>query len=141
MFQSADQIVKKLKVTSLLNLLDGSLTLPIQALITTQTKTFVAADLGKIWFASYAGASTFTLPAIGSAGRGKWIIVGQTVGQDLTVNAAAADTIITINDLDADGVAFTTSSEKIGALVLFMSYGGTKWFAVNLSTSTMTVTT
>lgn len=140
MYQPANSIFEKLKLTGLLDLKDGSIRLPVQALITTQTKTFAATDLGKIWFASYAGASTFTLPAIGSAQFGRCIIVGQTVDQNLTVNAAAADTIITFNDLDADGVAFSTSSEKIGGLFLFIGLGS-KWFCVNLSTCTMTVTT
>jgi hypothetical protein len=139
MFQGPKQYLKGLKLDGLLDLTGGKLELNVNV-VTTQTKTFVAADCGKIWLASYAGASTFTLPANTSAKAGRILIVGQTVDQDLTIAAAAADTLITDGDLQADSVAFSTTSHKIGSLAIFIGIGGS-WLAVSLGGTTMTVNT
>jgi hypothetical protein len=137
MFQAAKQYLKGLKVDGLIDLTGGKIELNYN-LITTQTKTFVAADCGKIWLASYAGASTFTLPANTSAKAGRILIIGQTVAQDLTIVAATADTLLTDGDLQADSVAFSTGSHQIGSLALILGIGGS-WIAFNLSGTTMTV--
>lgn len=137
--QAAKQLISKLRVTGLLDLSEGSLELNVN-LITTQTKTFVEADLGKIWLASYAGTSTFTLPANTSAAAGKFLIIGQTVDQGLVVVAATADTLLTDGDLQADSVEFSTSSHKIGSLCLILGMGG-NWAAYSLGHTTMTINT
>ena len=139
MLQAAKQYLKGLVVGGLVDLTGGSLELNYN-LVTTQTKTFVAADCGKIWMASYAGSSTFTLPANTSAKAGRFLLIGQTVGQDLTIATATADTLLTLNDLAADSIAFSTGSYKIGALALILGIGG-QWAAFCLSNATMTVNT
>jgi hypothetical protein len=60
--------------------------------------------------------------------------------QTITISAATADTLITFNDTAADSVAFSTTSNKIGAWVRFIS-NGSVWIAVNFSNNTMTVAT
>lgn len=82
----------------------------------TADYTVVASDSGTIFHTTGAsGAVNFTLPAINT---GPWhflFICG--ADQNLTVTAATADTMVTYNDLTADSIAFSTSSEKIGGAV------------------------
>lgn len=84
--------------------------------VKTASFTATAADSGKIFLISGATAAvTVTLPAI-DTGPFKFEIVHLS-DVDLTVASATADTLITFNDLTADSVAFSTSSEKIGGVV------------------------
>jgi len=84
--------------------------------VKTASFTATAADSGKIFLIVGATAAvTVTLPAI-DTGPFKFEIVHLS-DVDLTVASAAADTLITFNDLTADSVAFSTSSEKIGGVV------------------------
>lgn len=75
--------------------------------------TATAADSGKT-FMIYGGtaAVNVTLPAIDTGPFEFEVINCQD--QNLTVTAATADTLIVFNDLAADSIAFSTSSEKIG---------------------------
>lgn len=136
MLESADQVLAGLKITGLLNLVSGKLRLNYN-LVTTQTKTFVAADCGKIWMASYAGTSTFTLPANTSAKAGRFLIIGQSVAQELDITAATAATLLVDGHLNYGGTNFSTGSHEIGALALILGIGG-QWAAYNLSSCTMT---
>lgn len=84
--------------------------------VKTASFTATAADSGKIFLIVGATAAvTVTLPAI-DTGPFKFEIVHLS-DVDLTVASATADTLITFNDLTADSVAFSTSSEKIGGVV------------------------
>lgn len=87
------------------------------------------------------GAVKFTLPANPYLGLVYDFING--ADQNMTVEAATADTITVKNNLTADSVVFSTGSEKIGAHVRLIGLGGTgasgRWLAVNLSDCTMTV--
>jgi hypothetical protein len=91
-----------------------------------------------------SGAVVFTLPTPYPG------LIYDFIGgadQNLTVTAATADTITTVNNLQADGVAFSTTNMKIGARVRLegLTSGlGTaangRWLATNLSVGhTMTV--
>lgn len=79
----------------------------------TASFTATAADSGKI-FMIYGGtaAVTVTLPAI-DTGPFEFTIIN-CQDQNLLVASAVADTLIVFNDLTADSIAFSTSSEKIG---------------------------
>ncbi len=78
----------------------------------TSTRTLVAAESGAVvWNPSITQACTLTLPAI-STGPFYFKII-QAAGYGITVTAATADTMITFNDLTADSVVFSTSSEII----------------------------
>jgi predicted type IV restriction endonuclease len=57
----------------------------------------------------------------------------------VTVAAATADTLITVNDAQADSVTYA-SGQRIGACLKVIS-NGTYWIVVNEGSTTMTVTT
>ena len=89
-----------------------------------------------------AGAVTFTLPSI-SAGQlvGYFVDFLNLVDQNMTIAAPVADTLVAVNDVAADSVVYSTSSQKIGALARAL-WDGSQWIVVNLSTANaLTVTT
>ena len=106
---------------------------------TSTSVTFTSSDYGKIFFWSPAGTATATLPANGAT-AGSWFDVILLTNQTVTISAATADTLITVNDTQADSVAFSTVSLKIGSWVRFIS-NGSFWVAINVGTNTMTVAT
>lgn len=78
--------------------------------------TVTVAESGTIFHTTGATAAVnFTLPAISTGPF--WFMFIAGADQDMTVTSAAADTIVTYNDLAADSVAFSTASEKIGGAV------------------------
>ena len=85
-----------------------------------------------------SGAITFTLPALANG-----LMFGFRVqtDQSVTVSSAEGDNIVAFNDASASSVAFSTSSEKIGGMVVvFSNPGATKWIAQNMSAGLNTVT-
>lgn len=99
-----------------------------------------AADDKKIFTTRGATASvTFTLPAPADANAGTEIDIIAAADQTLVISGTA-DKIITFNDLDADGVTFSTTGEKIGAHVKAIS-DGTSWLVSKLGAHTATVAT
>lgn len=106
---------------------------------TATSVTFDNSYYGKRFYWSPSGTATATLPANG-ANAGSWFEVYLLTAQTITITAATLDTLITLNDTNADSVAFSTAGSKIGALVRFES-NGSVWIAVNLSNHTMTIAT
>lgn len=81
--------------------------------LTTTTYTLTAAQSGSfIHNAAMTAATTLTLPAISTGPF--WFRIIQGAGYAITVTSVVADTIITFNDVAADSVTFSTSSEIIG---------------------------
>lgn len=73
-------------------------------------------DSGTVFHTTGATAAVnFTLPAITDGPF--WLMFVNGADVDMTVTAKTADTAVTYNDLTADSVAFSTSSEKIGGAV------------------------
>lgn len=107
--------------------------------VKTADYTVTAADSGTIFHTAGATAAVnFTLPAI-SAGPFRFaFLVG--ADQNLTVTAATADTIITFNDVAADSVAFSTSSEKIGGSIEVFCDGTYLYALPHLASEAQTVT-
>ena len=71
-----------------------------------------------------AGAVTLTLPAVASSkGVHYWFVNAED--QNMII-AAPADTMVTFNDVAADSIAFSTSSEKVGGGA-FTYCDGAKW--------------
>lgn len=103
--------------------------------------TLVAGNNGATILATYAGASTVNLPAIAP---GLEFEFWNLVDQNLTVaTASSADNIVTLGDIAADSVAFSTMSEKLGAgMRIYSRYTSDlatlKWHVVNLGTATIT---
>lgn len=82
----------------------------------TADYTCTKADSGTIFHTTGATANVnFTLPKISDGPFFFRFICGADV--NMTVTAETADTMVTFNDLAADSVAFSTSSEKIGGTV------------------------
>lgn len=99
----------------------------------TANYTVLPTESGTIFTTFGATANVaFTLP---DPTAGNWVylfVVGADV--NLTVSSAAADKLITFNDLEADSVAFSTASEKIGGAILCFS-DGTNSYAIAFGVS------
>ena len=108
----------------------------------TADYTIVDGDDGKMFTnRGAAGAVIFTLPAVTAARNGMVVHFFVVAGQNMTINATANE-MITFNDADADGIAFSTANELIGAAVMAVC-DGTSWlmFLMTEETQTVTVTT
>ena len=107
--------------------------------LTAATYTLKASQSGAfIHNASMTEACTLTLPAI-SDGPFYFKIL-QGAGYAITVTSAAADTIITFNDVAADSVTFSSSNEIIGGHYEVIC-DGTKLFVLPiLASEAQTVT-
>ena len=84
------------------------------------------------------GAVTFTLPATARKGlRFGFFVVAD---QNVIVAAGTADTMVCFNDPTADSIAFSTSSEKVGAFIEIIG-DGTGWLTlVHLGAESQTPT-
>lgn len=103
----------------------------------TAAYTCTAADSGTIFTTTGAtGSVTFTLPAI-STGPWEFKFINGA-DQNMIVAAATADTMVTMNDLEADSVAFQQSSEKIGGTVEVYCDGTTLFGLARLATEAQT---
>jgi len=108
--------------------------------ITATTLSVTSAHYGKTLLINTNASVAITLPANGAA-AGSWLDV-IIIGSDAcapTIAAATADTLITVNDAAADSVTFGTG-HRIGATCRFISTGSF-WVAINVGSTTMTVTT
>jgi len=141
MWQGPNSWLEKLKLTSLFDLSKDEANGP-KVLLRSQNKTadytVTLADSGTIFTNSGdTGAIIYTLPAV--IQKGWFAIFINMVDQDMTVTNGTADVLITHNELDADGVAFSTTSNQIGqAVAIFCN--GTSHVALQLTAGTFTVT-
>ena len=108
--------------------------IPIKVLAAAYT--FVAEDTGT--FFKCTAALTLTLPAVSAAFKGchLWVFVAADV---TVVIAATADEMITFNDVDADQITWSTSSEKTGAAAHIIC-DGTAWMIMLMTEETQTTT-
>lgn len=96
-------------------------------------------DSGTIFHTTGATAAVnFTLPPITDGPFWFMFVCGADIG--MTVTAKAADTAVTFNDLAADSVAFSTSSEMIGGVVEVICDGTTLFVLPRLASEAQTVT-
>ncbi len=105
----------------------------------TETGDITAAENGATFHVVGSGAVTLTLPAIATGLRYRFI---NAADQNLVVASnGSSDNIVTINDLSADSVTFSTSSQKIGAtLDIWTDYvnGTLRWLTiVQIGTATI----
>ncbi len=106
----------------------------------TATGAILASENGATFHVVGAGAVTLTLPALATGLAYRFI---NCAGQNLTVASAAGDDIVTINDLQADSVTFSTASQLIGAtLDIYSDYvnGALRWIS-NVQIGTGTIAT
>ena len=97
----------------------------LKAVIAPGTSTLTIGQSGSMISTEGAtGAVTFTLPAVAtSAGVHYWF---QNAEDQNMIIAAPAYTMVTFNDVAADSIAFSTSSEKVGGGA-FTYCDGAKW--------------
>lgn len=102
----------------------------------TANYTVVSADSGTVFTnTGDTDAIVYTLP---TPAAGLFFIFANTVNQNLTVQAATANTLITFNDTTADSVAFSTTNEKTGGILLVVC-DGTSFIANKIGGNTLTV--
>lgn len=107
-------------------------------MIVAATATLTEAHNGShIMVRGATGAVTLTLPA--TPKRGLRFRVTNVSDQNLIVAAGTADTMVTLNDLAADSVALSTSSEKIGGTFEFIG-DGTGWVCIPMRWEAQTIT-
>lgn len=111
----------------------------IRIQVKTANYTVKESDSGTT-FTTYGdgGAITFTLPT--NAKKGSWYRFIQSVDQSLTVTNGTADELITYNDTQADGLACSTGSHKVGAVIEVVC-DGNRFHAWVTSGNTKTVNT
>lgn len=120
----------------------GQILIPYKATNTdtSTTVTFTSANYGQKFYWSPTGTATGTLPANGAA-VGSWFEVILLTDQDTTIQTVGATgTMTTGGTTVAKSVGFVTATQRIGSCVRFES-NGTIWIAINLGSTTMTVTT
>lgn len=89
----------------------------------TASYTVQARETGTVFVTTGATAAvTFTLPAINASYPFVFTFINGA-DQNMVVATETADTLVTYNDLAADSIAFSTSSEKIGGVVDIWSDG------------------
>lgn len=82
-----------------------------KVILVTADKTLTAADSGCLFVTNGTAAVNFTLPAML---EGLEFTFYNAVDYNMTITAAPADTMVAYNDIAADSVALSTSSEKVG---------------------------
>lgn len=85
-----------------------------------------------------SGAVNFTLPATALAGMRYGFYNAQD--QNMTITAGTADKIVSLNDLAADSVALSTSSEKIGGSFEVIGMADGTWLVIPHLWEAQTVT-
>lgn len=96
----------------------------------TTAYTVTAADSGKVLTTRGASAPvTFTLPTASAALNGVHVKIISLANQAMTIATQTADQLVVLNDLTADSVAASTSSEIIGAAFECIC-DGTGWIAI-----------
>jgi hypothetical protein len=101
----------------------------------TGTLSLSPSDVGKTLFAT--GGATITLPNPAQCEIGDDILIINTSDDTLTVSYN--EKIITLNNVAADAVALSTSSEKAGG-GFWCHCTGSKWACLPLTEETQTVT-
>jgi hypothetical protein len=108
-----------------------------EAVTLTATQTLTRFDVGKTFLINGGGAVVITLPDPLQCNAGDDMIFINIADQDLTVGLN--EKILTKNNAAADSVAFSTSSEKIGA-ALYVVCTGTLWAAIPWAEEAVTMT-
>ena len=98
-------------------------------------------DLGKMLTTRGTSAQVnFTLPTVGTVWSGWWVEFFNAAGQTMAIlSSGSLDNISTFNDLTADSITFSTSSELIGASVK-VTWDGTGWLSQLMTEETQTST-
>lgn len=107
----------------------------------TSSLTVVAADAGKSFSnVGASGAVTFTLPAAAKCSVGDDFYFMSCADQDFAVASANAGELITFNDVAANSVTLSTSSEKAGGAFIVTCVSDAKFHVTMLVQENQTVT-
>lgn len=115
---------------------------PVAVTAKTADYTVVAGDNNKVFTTRGAGgAVNFTLPALSAVHAGWSCTFFNEADQNMTVTAADVDTMVVVNDLAADSIAYSTASEKIGATCkVTVNDNASKWLVQEMSNEITTAT-
>jgi hypothetical protein len=117
----------------------GALRPKLNIIVKTSSYTVTAYDFGSVLTTRGAsGAVTFTLPTAASGNNGEWVLFVNVADQNMLVTGTD-EGLVVFNDLTADSIAFSTTSEKVGGAFLAIS-DGTSWAVSPIATETQTVT-
>ena len=106
--------------------------------VKTASYTIKPVDFGTTFTTRGASATvTFTLPAVASEYEGDFVVFINVADYNMMV-LGTDEEVVTFNDLTADGLGFTTTSEKIGGTVLAIC-DGTSWILLPIGTETQTI--
>ena len=98
-------------------------------------------ECGTLFTNRGAAAITITLPTPGTGMEGLWYEFYSMSASAFTITGPG-ELVVAHNNLTADGIAFSTSSETIGNSVVFI-WDGTSWLAkpsIAQDTATVTIT-
>jgi hypothetical protein len=106
----------------------------------TATGPITAAQNGALFVVRGSAAVTLTLPTLVAGLNYQFI---NTTDQNLIIASAAGDDVIALNDATADSIAFSTSSQKIGAFATVNSVlvNGTARWITDRAAATVTIAT
>jgi len=116
----------------------GAIRPKLKVAVKTSSYTITSPDFGTVFTTRGGGAVTFTLPTAASTNEGEWVLFINVADQNMTVTGTD-EGLVCFNDLTADSIAFSTTSEKIGGAFLAIS-DGTSWIVLPIATETQTVT-
>lgn len=110
-----------------------------RTILKTATGDIAATENGATFVVVGAGAVTLTLPALATGLSYKFV---NAAGQNLVIASnGSSDNIVTINDLSADSITFSTANQLIGASCdIYSDYvnGTLKWIStVQVGTATI----
>lgn len=102
--------------------------------------TLSATDAGKtICNVGAAGAITVTMPSAATCNPGDDFLFLSCADQSFTISFTAGQAIA-LNDIAANSVALSTTSEKAGGAILVTCVNGSKFHCAFLTEETQTVT-
>jgi hypothetical protein len=110
----------------------------LKLVVKTSSYTITSADFGSVFTTRGGSGVTFTLPAAASTNSGECVMFVNVANQNMTI-AGSTGGLVVFNDLTANSIAFSTSSEKIAGAFLAIS-DGTSWIVLPIATETQTVT-
>ena len=102
--------------------------------ITAKTTSYTVTEADSATLFTTTGSVddvVFTLPAVAEKGLWYGFYSVSTVAEDtsMTITAGTADTMIGLNNDVADGIAFSTTNEKIGGMIEVIG-DGSKWLTI-----------
>ncbi len=126
-------------ITDKLDLKDTGIIRGFKCATKTGNYTVTNADSFTLLVANNASTDVeFTLPTTTNA-KGCVFFFASLGAAGMTITGGTADKMVTLNEADADKIAFTTNNQKIGAAAIVIC-DGTNYYVFDCSAATITPT-